>query len=105
MTSVVHPAPFHDLESGIKGGKGISRKSSLNFKERQLRNEEGYELRSSSSCPSLSAELVESVMCDGQFRYVNEKAHEAAMWCGLISFLILGFGLVVIGLHMALSSI
>lgn len=97
MSSVIHPVPFDDLERGIKSG--ISRKSSLNFK---TKNE--MELRPSSSCPSLSAELVESVMCDGQFRYVNERAHEAAMWCGLISFLILGVALVIVGLHMALSS-
>lgn len=79
----------------------ISRKGSLIF--RRGAEEEVVELRPSSSRPSLSAELVEAVMYDGNYRFTSERAQEVAMWCGLISFLVMGFGLVCIGLFMALS--
>ena len=62
-----------------------------------------FNLRSSSSRPSLSAELVEAVMLDGQYRYTSDHANEVAMWCGLVSFLAMGIGLVVVGLFMALT--
>ena len=106
-SSVIHPSTLIDLERGIKvANKGISRKSSLNYLKGNAAEDvkrNANVLKNSPSCPSLSAELVESVMCDGQFRYVNEKAHEAAMWCGLISFVMMGVGLVIIGLYLALS--
>ena len=79
----------------------ISRKSSFILKRGE--EEIGAVLRPSSSQPSLSAELVEAVMYDGQYRFTSERAHEVAMWCGLISFLVLGMGLVCIGLFMALT--
>lgn len=103
-SSTVHPCPLEDLELGKLTTKGISRKSSLNLNHHKARGEDDYVIRNYSSCPSLSAELVESVMCDGQFRYMNAKAQEAAMWCALFSFLILAVGLVIVGLYMALTS-
>ena len=106
-SSVIHPCPLNDIELG-KLGPGVPRKSSRNFKEKELAKEaeyyEDYGTRTLSSSPSLSAELVESVMYDGQFRFINERAQEAAMWCALIAFLALGVGLVMIGLSMAVSS-
>lgn len=104
-SSVIHPSPLDDIERG-KLSKGISRKFSINLKEKKdSREPRHYGLRMSSSCPSLSAELVEAVMCDGQFRYVNERAHKSAMWCGLISFMIFTFAIILIGFLMALKLI
>lgn len=102
--SAVHPIILDDLEKGKF--KVIERKESFEKTSRKssaiLRNE-SYEMRPSSSQPSLSAELVEAVMHDGNYRFTSERAQEVAMWCGLVSFLILGLGLVFIGLFMALT--
>lgn len=87
-TSTVHPLFGEDLE---KGNARISKKPSYN------------ELRPSSSCPSLSAELVEAVMYDGQYRPTSDSAQEVAIWCGLVSFLVFGLVLIGVGLYMALT--
>lgn len=109
-TALVHPMIFDDLERGKfkvieskESGEKISRKASFIIRNNKTDEEVG-ELRSSSSRPSLSAELVEAVMYDGQYRFTSEKAHEVAMWCGLVSFLVMGLGLVCIGLFMALTN-
>lgn len=104
MSAAVHPMILDDLERGKF--KVIERKESL---EKILRKpsskfrREEEDLRPSSSSPSLSAELVEAVMYDGNYRFTSERAQEVAMWCGLVSFLVMGFGLVCIGLFMALT--
>ena len=58
----------------------------------------------SASSPSLSAELVEAVLHDGQYRFRNDETHQVAMWCGLVSFLIVGVTLLIVGLYLALTS-
>lgn len=94
--SAIHPINLDVLEKGnypeieSKKSQSLSRKISK-------------EIRASSSCPSLSAELVEAVLHDGQYRFLSEETQEVAMWCGLGSFLILGVTLVTAGLFMALS--
>jgi hypothetical protein len=105
----VHPMVLDDLERGKfrfveskESGEKISRKASFVLTKR-TDEEIGGVLRPSSSQPSLSAELVEAVMYDGQYRFSSERAHEVAMWCGLVSFLVLGMGLVCVGLFMALT--
>ena len=106
----VYPMILDDVERGKfkmmiergEGGEKISRKASFVL-NRGEDEEIGAVLRPSFSQPSLSAELVEAVMHDGNYRFTSEKAHEVAMWCGLVSFLVLGVGLVCIGLFMALT--
>lgn len=104
MSAAVHPMVLDDLERGKfkvierkESFEKISRKPSVNLRK------EAEGLRPSSSRPSLSAELVEAVMYDGNYRFTSERAQEVAMWCGLVSFLVMGFGLVCIGLFMALT--
>ena len=110
MTSTVHPISiFVDLENGTKHNivsmKDKSAANNINnISRRASFNEEEYSVvRTSSSVVSLSAELVEAVMHDGQYRFTSEKANEVAMWCGLMSFLSLGLVLVFLGLFMALT--
>lgn len=89
-TAAVHP--LDDLERGK-----FTRKASF--------GDGGEEeiVRPISSHASLSAELVEAVMYDGQYRFTSEKAQEVAMWCGLVSFVVAGCGMVGVGLFIALS--
>ena len=102
--NVVHP--ILDLE---KGTLKINRKNIENT-HNDLDDDDEYEYcdevdgrRSSSSRVSLSAELVEAIMHDGQIRLTSKKAHETAMWCGMFSFLILGVGMMGFGLFMIFS--
>lgn len=110
----VHPVSvFVDLESGaIRKGQDINSNSQIknpshvkkSLSRRTSFNEEEYSIiRPASSTVSLSAELVEAVMHDGQYRFTSEKANEVAMWCGLLSFLVLGLVLVILGLFMAVT--
>lgn len=105
--NLVHP--ILDLE---KGTLKINRKNIENNDNALDDDDEYYEYgycdegdgrRSSSSRVSLSAELVEAIMHDGQIRLTSKKAHETAMWCGMFSFLILGVGMMGIGLFMIFS--
>ena len=85
------------------GSVRVSRKASQGEMDRMECG--GVELtrKSTKSDLSLSAELVEAAMHDGQYRFLNERAHEAAIWCGLISFVLMSVGLIVLGLTMALK--
>lgn len=103
-SGAVHPLVLNDVEKG--NFRVVERKESIekiSKKASSILKNEVDEMRSSSSRPSLSADLVEAVMYDGNYRFTSERAHEVAMWCGLVSFLIMGMGLVCVGLFMALT--
>ena len=96
-----------DLEKGkikvIERKESQEKMSTTMSMSRKPSNSNLGDLRLSSSRPSLSAELVEAVMYDGNYRFTSERAQEVAMWCGLVSFLVMGLGLVCVGLFMALT--
>ena len=98
-SAAIHPMVLDEIEKG--NFKLIERKEV--DKKISRKPSESAELRNSTSRLSLSAELVEAVMHDGNYRFTSERAHEVAMWCGLVSFLVMGLGLVLIGLFMALT--
>lgn len=102
----IHPVNFDDMEKGNL--REVPKQETLKTKQisRQpsFHQERITSLRPTSSCPSLSAELVEAVLHDGQYRFTSETANEVAMWCGLVSFLVLGAVLIIVGLFLALTS-
>lgn len=99
--------PIIDLEKGIEvlpmiNRQIVEKKNYYDLDDEKCEYGDGW--RSSSSKVSLSAELVEAIMHDGQIRLTSEKAHETAMWCGMFSFLILGIGMIGIGLFMMFNT-
>lgn len=75
----------------------------VNQKKEDYDYDYGYGLKSvysSASQISLSAEIVEAVMYDGRIGLTGSRGFEAAMWCGLGSFFIIGVTLIITGLFL-----
>lgn len=102
-SSVIYPM---QMENDLEKGEMISNRQSVRVsRASSFVHDADLEAGRMRSSPSLTADLVEAAMLDGQYRFLNDKTHEAAMWCGLFSFLIMGLGLVGIGLFMALRGV